>query len=154
MVSVHSEQWWWNVLGSMRCRVYWEKFICWGRWNHVLNLLDLNLKDSYGDFTALHILAINGNRLDGIRNLLDAGADPIMFGMPLPASFPSRSGFPGWISPWSCIAVGAVTKRKLMEELWVSRNNNLSCGERRKILAILLVCLSGPFSIFQSEVWY
>ena len=91
--------------------------------------VDLNSKDSYGDFTALHILAINGNRLDGIRNLLDAGADPTVRNTD--GKLPSQVAFPGEYRREAVLLLeSAVTKRKLMEELGESQQQPIM---RRKL---------------------
>ncbi|WP_141739022.1 hypothetical protein [Stenotrophomonas sp. BIIR7] len=91
--------------------------------------VDLNSKDICGDNTALHIMMINGNKLDGIRNLLDAGADPTVRNAD--DKLPSQVGFTGADRHEAVLLLeSAVTKRKLMEELGESQQQPIM---RRKM---------------------
>lgn len=90
--------------------------------------VNLSAPDHFGD-TALHKMMYEGNNLERIRNLLDAGADPTV--RDADDKLPSQVAFPGEYRREAVLLLeSAVTKRKLMEELGESQQQPIM---RRKM---------------------
>ncbi len=93
--------------------------------------IDLNSKDSFGGNTALHIMMLDGKKLDGIRNLLDAGADPTVRNAD--GKLPTEVGFT-WL--WDdrpealMLMESVISKKNLLNELGESQQQSIM---RRKM---------------------